>query len=148
MDLYFPTIEAYGDLKAHSEGSRGIQGNDWNTVLGLINGQGEKNHVYYIVCEHSTEKDSLHDYEVTKFWNTAQGKGNLMSYSARMKNRVKLKKAYILDINFSNREHLTKFKQGLNSNGKPREPKIMIEQDNLQYFMVEQIVLCDEVSGE
>lgn len=141
LDLYFPTIESYGDLKAHSEESRGIQGNDWNTIFGIINGQDEKSHVYYIVCEHSTEKDSLHDYEVTKFWNTTQGKTNLMSYSARMKNRVRLKKVYILDINYSNREYLTKFKQGLNSNGKPREPKIMIEQDNLQHFIVDQMNL-------
>jgi hypothetical protein len=47
----------------------------------------------------------------------------------------------MLDINYSNREYLTKFKQGLNSNGKPREPKIMIEQDNLQHFIVDQIEL-------
>lgn len=141
LDLYFPTIESYGDLKAHSEESRGIQGNDWDTIFGIINGQDEKSHVYYIVCEHSTEKDSLHDYEVTKFWNKAQRKSNLMSYSARMKNRVRLKRVYILDINYSNREYLTKFKQGLNSNGKPREPKIMIEQDNLQHFIVDQMNL-------
>ncbi len=69
LDLYFPTIESYGDLKAHSEESRGIQGNDWDTIFGIINGQDEKSHVYYIVCEHATEKDNLHDYEVTKFWN-------------------------------------------------------------------------------
>lgn len=141
LDLYFPTIGSYGDLKAHSEESRGIQGNDWDTIFGIINGQDEKSHVYYIVCEHSTEKDSLHDYEVTKFWNTAQRKANLMSYSARMKNRVRLNRVYILDIHYSNREYLTKFKQGLNSNGKPREPKIMIEQDNLQHFIVDQIDL-------
>ena len=88
-------------------------------------------HIYYIVCEHSTEKDSLHDYEVTKYWNTAQGKSNLMSYHKRMKNSVALKRVYILDINNSNKEYLSQFKQGINSNGKPREPKIMIEQDNL-----------------
>lgn len=141
LDLFFPTIESYGDLKAHSEESRGIQGNDWDTIFGIINGQDEKSHVYYIVCEHSTEKDSLHDYEVTKFWNTAQHKPNLMSYSSRMKNNVRLKRVYILDINFANREFLTKFKQGINSNGKPRAPKIMIEQDNLQHFIVEEMTL-------
>ena len=141
LDLYFPTVGSYGDLKAHSEESRGIQGNDWNTIFDIINRQDEKSHVYYIVCEHSTEKDSLHNYEVTKFWNTAQGKANLMSYANRMKNYVRLKRVYILDINYSNREYLTKFKQGLNSNGKPREPKIMIEQDNLKYFMIDQMIL-------
>ena len=141
LDLYFPMIDSYGDLKAHSEESRGIQGNDWNTVWNIITGQNENSHIYYIVCEHSTEKDSLHDYEVTKYWNTAQGKSNLMSYHKRMKNSVSLKRVYILDINNSNKEYLSQFKQGINSNGKPREPKIMIDQDNLKYFIVEQIVL-------
>lgn len=141
LDLYFPIIESYGDLKAHSEESRGIQGNDWDTIWGIINEQDEKSHIYYIVCEHSTEKDSLYDYEVTKFWNKTQGKENLLSYSTRMKNRVQLKKVYFLDINYSNREYLSLFRQGVNSNGKPRAPKIMIEQDNLQYFIVEQIDL-------
>lgn len=139
LDLYFPPIESYGDLKAHSEKSRGIQGNDWNTIFDIINKQDEKSHVYYIVCEHSTEKDKDHDFEVTKYWNTAQKKDDLMSYSNKMKNNIKLKKVYILDINYSNHEYLTMFKQGLNSNGKPREPKIMIEQDNLKHFVVEQI---------
>ena len=64
-----------------------------------------------------------------------------MSYSSRMKNNVRLKRVYILDINFANREFLTKFKQGINSNGKPRAPKIMIEQDNLQHFIVEEMTL-------
>ena len=141
LDLFFPTIESYGDLKAHSEDSRGIQGNDWDTIWRIINKQDEKSHVYYIVCEHSTEKDSYHDYEVTKFWNTMQKKTNIMSYSTRMKNNVRLKRVYVLDINYSNKEYLTMFKQGINSNGKPRAPKIMIEQDKLKYFIVEQINL-------
>jgi hypothetical protein len=141
LDLYFPTLEVYGDLKAHSEESRGIQGNDWDTVFSIINQHDEKGHIYYIVCEHSTEKDSLHDYEVTKFWNTAQHKSNLMSYSARMKHHVKLKKVYLLDINYNNRQYLTTFRQGINSNGKPRAPKIMIEQDNLSHFVIEELSL-------
>ena len=141
LDLYFPTIESYGDLKAHSEESRGIQGNDWDTIFRIISGQDETSHVYYIVCEHSTEKDSIYNYEVTKFWNKSQGKSNLMSYSTRMKHNVRLKKVYILDINYNNRLYLTKFKQGINSNGKPRAPKIMIEHDNLQHFIVKQVDL-------
>lgn len=141
LDLYFPKIEAYGDLKAHSEESSGIQGNDWETIFSIINAQDEKSHVYYIVCEHSTEKDSEYNYEVTTFWNKTRKKPNLMSYSKKMKHSAHLKRVYILDINYSNREHLTMFKQGINSNGKPRKPKIMIEHNNLQYFIIEQIEL-------
>lgn len=141
LDLYFPQIKSYGDLKTHSNESKAIQGNDWNTVFGIIEQQKPNSHIYYIVCEHSTNKDCLYDYEVTKFWNKAQWKENLMSYHKRMKHDVTLECVYILDINYDNHQYLTKFKQGINSNGKPREPKIMIEQDNLKHFIVEKIIL-------
>ena len=36
LDLYFPTLMDYGDLKAHSDYSKGIQGNDWNTIFGIL----------------------------------------------------------------------------------------------------------------
>lgn len=141
LDLYFSEIGCYGDLKAHSEDSRGIQGNDWNTIFSILNRNDESSHIYYIVCEHATEKDKEYDYEVTKYWNSAQNKDDLLSYHKRMKNNVTLKKVYILDINCDNKEYLTMFKQGINSNGKPRAPKIMIEQDNLKYFVIEEIAL-------
>ena len=141
LDLFFPGISSFGDLKTHSEDSRGIQGNDWNTIFSILNRNDESSHIYYIVCEHTTEKDSEYDYEVTKFWNTKQQKSDLLSYHKRMKNNVMLKKVYILDINYDNKQYLTMFKQGINSNGKPRPPKIMIEHDNLDYFIVEEIIL-------
>lgn len=141
LDLYFPTIQSYGDLKAHSDKSRGIQGNDWDTILNIINSKESNNHVYYIVCEHSTQKDSNHNYRVTQFWNQVQNKRNLMSYSSRMKYSIELKKMYILDINSENKEYLTMFKQGVNSNGKLRAPKIMIEQDNISHFIIAELIL-------
>lgn len=141
LDLYFPTFQTFGDLKAHSEESSGIQGNDWDTIHRIIDSNEETGHVYYIVCEHSTEKDSLHDYEVTKFWNIMQNKTNQMSYSTRMKNNVQIKKLYLLDINKFNKKYLSIFRQGLNSNGKPRQPKILIEHENLDRFIVDKIVL-------
>ena len=42
----------------------------------------------------------------------------------------------ILDINSDNKEFLTMFKQGINSDGKPRNPKIMIEHDKLSKFVI------------
>lgn len=142
LDLFFPRIKCYGDLKAHSEDSRGIQGNDWNTVFSILNQDNKEGHIYYIICEHETKKDSDYNYEVTKFWNTSKPKmKDLLSYHKRMKNNVTLKKVYMLDINYNNKEYLTIFKQGINSNGKPRAPKIMIEHDNLEKFVVEEIIL-------
>lgn len=135
LDLYFPAIKCYGDLKAHSENSRGIQGNDWDTVMSIIDSD-KNNHIFYIVCEHSTVKDSECGYEVTQYWNKMLGKEDLMSYSSRMKNRVELKKFYVLDINASNKKYLTMFKQGVNSNKKLRPPKIMIEHNYLDKFVI------------
>ena len=59
-----------------------------------------------------------------------------MCYHKNMNDSVTLTKMYILDINCDNREYLTIFKQGINSNGKPRKPKIMIEDKNLEHFVI------------
>jgi len=140
LDLYFPSVDCFGDLKAHSYNSSGIQGNDWDTVTNILKAP-EKNHIYYIVCEHLTDKDSDHGYEVTAFWNRAQKKANLMSYAKRMKNNVTLTSAYILDLNKDNMKYLTKFRQGINSDGKPRKPKISIEMKDIDHFLLEKIDL-------
>ena len=58
-----------------------------------------------------------------------------------MKHSVKLTAAYILDINHENYKYLSKFKQGINANGKPREPKIMIDMDNIEHFIIKKIPL-------
>ena len=136
LDLFFPTINSYGDLKAHSSTSKAVQGNDWKTVMNLLESKDFNNHLYYIVCEHDTCRDKDHKYEVTKFWNKAQNKENEMSYSNKMKNSVKLLKYYVLDINKENKCYLTKFRQGINSDGKLREPKIMIDSDDFDKFMI------------
>lgn len=136
LDLFFPTIGMYGDLKAHTNTSRGIQGNDWNTVFDIISDRQKDRHIYYIVCEHETQKDSECDYVVTHYWNSMQKKTNLMSYHKRMKNNVDLTRALILDINDKNKGYLSKFRQGINSNGKPREPKIMIDYDKMDQFIL------------
>jgi hypothetical protein len=141
LDLYFPSIESYGDLKAHSSHSRGIQGNDLSTILSIIEKPELDNHIYYVVCEHLTEKDSEFNYEVTNYWNKAQNKTDLFSYSKKMKNNVTLKTIYILDINYYNKSKLSIFRQGKNSNGKPREPKIMIEHDKIKEFLIHKIDL-------
>lgn len=141
LDLFFPEINTYGDLKAHSEGVRSIPGNDFSVITKQILNEDKPGRVYYIVCEHSTEKDCNHGYEVTKFWNTAQKKTNLMSYSTRMKNSVRLNKLYILEININNMEYLSIFWQGINSNKKPRPPKIGIECKNFKHFVIHEMTL-------
>lgn len=132
LDLYFPKLGIYGDLKTHSLNSAAIQGNDYETIMSLIENQS----IYYIVCCHETEKDKNHNFVVTEFWNKAQYKTNLHSYGNKMKYSVKLKKYYILEINKYNKKYLKIFKQGKNSDGKPREPKIMIPDKYIENFLV------------
>ena len=64
-----------------------------------------------------------------------------MSYSSRMKNSVSLKRCYILDINSSNKMFLSVFKQGINSNGRLRAPKIMIDHDKIDKFLIMEMIL-------
>lgn len=132
LDLYFPKLGMYGDLKTHSLNSNAIQGNDYSTIMNLI----ENKSVYYIVCSHETEKDKNHNFVVTEFWNKAQNKEDLHSYGNKMKYSVKITKYYILEINKYNKKYLEIFKQGKNSDGKPREPKIMIPDKYIENFLV------------
>ena len=47
-----------------------------------------------------------------------------------------LTKMHILDINNSNKHFLSMFRQGVNSNGKLREPKIMIDHEIISKFSI------------
>lgn len=143
LDLKFPQIGYYGDLKAHSIKSSGIQGNDYKTIMDLL----EKQSVYYIVANHETEKDKDHNYVVTTFWNQQQNKSNLMSYSNKMKYSIKIKSYYILELNKYNKKYIDIYHQGKNSNGNPRNPKISIKMKNINNFLVH-IVEFDEKVGK
>lgn len=135
LDLFFPRVKAFGDLKAHSNGSTGIQGNDWDTIMNVI----KDNSVYYVVCNHDTEHDRDHGNEVTIFWNTQLGKEDLLSYANKMKNSVTLTSYYILEINRFNKQYLDVFHQGHNSDGSPRNPKISIKNKNIGNFLIHQV---------
>ena len=140
LDLRFPQMGFYGDLKAHSINNSGIQGNDYDTIMKLLETQS----IYYIVANHETEKDSDHDFEVTKYWNKLQNKNDLMSYSKKMKYSVKLKSYYILELNKYNKKYIDVFHQGKNSDGSPRNPKISINIKNLNNFLVHIIEFDEE----
>jgi len=139
LDLEFPQLGIFGDLKAHSISSGAIQGNDYKTIMDLLKNQS----VYYIVANHETEKDSDHNYEVTRYWNKAQNKKDLMSYSRKMKYGVKLKNYYILELNKYNMQYIDEYNQGKNSDGKSRNKKIIIKKININNFLVH-IIEFDE----
>ena len=135
LDLFFPKVDTYGDLKAHSNESSGIQGNDWDTVMKVL----QSDSLYYIVLNHDTEKDRDHRNKVAIFWNTKLGKDNLLSYANKMKYSVKLTSYYVLEINKFNKQYLDVFHQGHNSDGSPRNPKIQIKNKNIGNFLIHQM---------
>lgn len=132
LDLFFPQLGFYGDLKAHSSVSKAIQGNDYDTIMDLL----EKQSIYYVVCNHDTKKDKDCNYEVTEFWNEQLNKSNKRSYGNKMKNSVYLKGYQILELNKYNKKYIDIYHQGKNSNGNPRNPKIMISEKNIGNFLV------------
>lgn len=141
LDLIFPTLNMYGDLKAHSISVSGIQGNDYDTIMNLLENQS----VYYIVANHYTEKDKDHNFAVTKFWNKSQNKTNLMSYSNKMKYSVTIKSYSVLELNKYNKKYIGIYNQGKNSNGKPREPKINIKEKDIPNFLVHNVDFDDDI---
>ncbi len=135
LDLRFPKLGFFGDLKMHSINSGGIQGNDYETIMKLL----EKQSVYYIVANHETEKDKDHNNIVTKYWNKLQNKTSLFSYSDKMKYSIKMKSYYVLELNKYNKKYIDVYKQGKNSDGSTRKPKICISMKNINNFLVHTI---------
>jgi hypothetical protein len=123
----------YGDLKTHSIKTSGILGNDAKTIFGSIENHGK---VWYIVLNHSTVKDSDKGFVTTEYWNKVQGKENLRSYSTKMKYSVKLENLQILEMNAFNKDHLSIFNQGINSNGSLRKVKIKINKKEIKRFLI------------
>lgn len=132
LDLNFNN-NFLGDLKAHSNDSNAILGNDKNNIEKALL---TYNKIWYIVFNHNTYRDSEYNFEVTMFWNKEQNKDNLMSYSNKMKHNISFTDFKILEINNYNKQYLSDFNQGKNSNGMPREKKIKIDKKCLNNFLI------------
>lgn len=132
LDIYYPELRTYGDLKMHSENSGAIPGNKYETLLNLI----QDHNLYYAIGSHNTIKDSERDFEVCKFINPIKGK-QLLSYAQRMKNSIELKEFMILEINRFNYQYLASFQKDFkNSDGKPRTEKFMINKKDIERFTI------------
>ena len=132
LDLNFNN-EYYGDLKAHSNDSTAILGNDLLNIEQALDNFGK---IWYVVFNHDTVKDSVKEYEVTLFWNQRLQKENLMSYSKKMKNSITFTDFQVLEINNYNKNYISAFNQGHNSNSKERKPKIKIDNNKINNFLI------------
>lgn len=132
FDIWFK-LGYYGDLKTHSKTSSAILGNDQKNINQVLE---KYDRLWYIVLNINPILDRNKSYEVTHFWNALQEKTNLMSYSQRMKNSVELINLEILEINNYNKKYLDDFNQGVNSNGKKRQPKYKISSKLISNFKI------------
>lgn len=144
LDLVFDDEKwIYGDLKADNEADS-IQGNDLETIGRVV--KDNKGLVYYCCCRFTFEKDSNHNYRVTKYWNELRdekekyktfseiknGFGKYMKYSVKPKYLCVLK---IDEAAFDILKQKPR-KQGHNSDGKPRKDKIQIFKDKIDSLSV------------
>ena len=142
LDIKFTDYEwVFGDLKA-DQINHDILGNSFETLDTVI--KDKDGIVYYICCLYKAEKDSDHQYEVTRFWNTLRdnpydSEDDIRNrYGKRMKYAVEPKKLCVLKIDQITYELLKKnpFAQGLNSDGNERKPKLKVSKDMINALSV------------
>ncbi len=142
FDLKFPKIPwGYGDLKADKLDET-ILGNSFDSFDKVIDEHSGT--VYYIVCRYKAESDKDHNYRVTKYWNQFRGDPYTTEeeikkgYGTRMKYSVEPKEVRILSIDKTAYDILKKnpMRQGINSNGKARQPKLKIDKNLVEDLTV------------
>ncbi len=144
LDLVFPSKPwTYGDIKADQE-NEDVLGNNFESFENVVVRHGGV--VYYICVFYKAEKDSDHDYVVSKFWNSLRDADKAYSDFETLKERagkamkysVKLKTVDVLKIDRNIYEILKEnpFHQGVNSDGKARAPKLKIKKEMISALSI------------
>lgn len=137
LDLYYPEMKTYGDLKAHTVGDT-IIGNSYETLEKAI----KIGPLYYVICEHTTIKDIEFQYRTLLYWHNFIREEKLrshdpMSQKNRMKGQVNLVDFLIVQIDQFNMDRLSSFQKGfMNSDGNPRKEKFTINKKDIDNFLV------------
>lgn len=137
LDLYYPKLKSYGDLKAHTIGDA-ILGNSYETLEQAL----ESGPLYYVICEHTTRKDKEMAYRTLHYWHNfireeSKRTHDPMRQKNRMKGEVSLVDFVILRIDKYNYKYLSSFqKDFVNSNGKPRKEKFEISEKDISNFII------------
>ena len=142
FDIWFDKDNFYGDLKASDIAKKDTPANDIENFVECINMYDK---FWYVIYEHDTQKDSEeNNYANVRKYNTYlrntdekfKNKDDL-SYSRRLKTKVKFVKMTILELNRVNyREVLTVFNQGHQPDGSTRNPKYMIKKKDMDQYSV------------
>jgi hypothetical protein len=137
FDIFFPIGNFYGDLKASDINKDKAPGNDQYNVLEAINRYQK---LWYVIYEHNTKKDILHNNEMAlkrmKLLGVKKLDGNI-SYAKKMKHSVEFVQMKIFELNRVNlNETLSNFNQGHQPNGGKRAPKFLINKNNIDNFII------------
>ncbi len=133
FDLKFPTEEwFYGDTKS-DDAKKTVQGNKKSNVDFLV--KEHNGRLWYIVFEFTPEKDSKHNYETTKWWNTKLGKDKLMSYNKRMKYSISIERLCVYEITMASYPYLQEYAVSA-VKGKPRELKYRIPNKMKEFLQI------------
>lgn len=140
FDLFFATLNFYGDLKASDIKQKETPGNDQRNTLEAISKYGR---LWYIIYEHETEKDRNHNNEMAiarmRLIDPTFIEGNHISYVSRMKHSVKFKKMSIYELNEVNmHDILSDFNQGHNSGVSMAErvAKFLLSKENMNNSII------------
>lgn len=140
FDLYFATLNFYGDLKASDIRKKETPGNDQANTLEAISKYGR---LWYIVYEHETEKDKEHNNEMAiarmRLIDPSFKDGDYVSYTTRMKHSVNFKKMHIYELNAVNmHDILSDFNQGHNSGPSmaDRIAKFLLSKENMNNSII------------
>lgn len=134
LDLSFPMIDNfYGDLKSDNIKS-GVLGNDYETIKNIVEKGGR---VWYIVLSFTPNFDKDYADEVWNYWNKLRAFPKTSApRNSNFKHDIIVNEITILNIDSNTWRHISEFKQGRNSNGKPRESKVMILKKHIDEMRV------------
>ncbi len=140
FDLFFKSLNFYGDLKASDINKKEAPGNDQQNTLLAINKYGR---LWYIIYEHETKKDKNYNNEMAiarmKLIDPSFKDGDHVSYTSRMKHSVKFKKMNIYELNAVNMHNiLLDFNQGHNSGVTMAErvAKFLLNKENMNNSII------------
>lgn len=140
FDLFFGTLDFYGDLKASDIKKKEAPGNDQENTLKAISQYGR---LWYIVYEHETVKDKDKGNEMAikrmKLIDSSWKEGDHISYTSRMKHSVNFKRMRIFELNSVNmHDILSDFNQGHNSGPSMAErvAKFLLDKNNMNNSVI------------
>ena len=140
FDLFFGTLNFYGDLKASDINKKEAPGNDKDNTLKAISQYGK---LWYIIYEHETIKDIEKANEMAmkrmRSINPTWEVGDHVSYKSRMKHSVFFKRMRIFELNSVNMHKiLSDFNQGHNAGPSmaDRVAKFLLNKNNMNNSVI------------